>query len=181
MNPSRVVGTALVALSLFVGCSDEAKGPTELSSTPSLTRSTPNGASNFVAPLDGSQEVPAVTTHGTGVAKFQLSPDGAALGYKLIVANIKDVTQSHIHLAPRGSNGPVVAFLFGFVSGGVTHNGVLAQGSISAGDLVGPLAGMSLTALLDELRSGDAYVNVHTVAHPPGEIRGQILAGGPDS
>lgn len=105
---------------------------------------------------------------------LRLSSDGTELRYRLIVANIDDVTQAQIHLAPAGQNGDVVAFLFGFVAGGVTTNGVLATGTITADDLIGPLAGQSLDALADELASGGAYVNVHTVANPPGEIRGQI-------
>jgi hypothetical protein len=31
-----------------------------------------------------------------------------------------------------------------------------------------------MSALIDAIESGNAYVNVHTVAHPPGEIRGQL-------
>lgn len=41
-------------------------------------------------------------------------------------------------------------------------------------DLVGPLAGMTLEDLVALIESGDAYVNVHTVANPGGEIRGQV-------
>jgi len=129
---------------------------------------------NFVAHLSGGQEVPPAVTGGQGQAIFKLSPDGLSLSYKLIVANIADVTQSHIHLAPAGVNGPVVAFLFGFVPGGVTVNGILAEGTITAANLVGPLAGQPLSALLEEMNNGGAYVNVHTLSYPGGEIRGQI-------
>jgi hypothetical protein len=181
MKPTRIVATALVAaLPVILGCSDEAETPTELSDTPLLSRTAPPAA-NLVAPLAGSQEVPPVATHATGVAKFQLSKDGTELSYKLIVANVENVTQAHIHLGPRGANGGVVAFLFGFVSGGVTQNGILAEGVITASNLIGALGGQSLTDLLDEAARGNAYVNVHTAAHPGGEIRGQILVGGPDS
>ena len=128
---------------------------------------------NFVAPLAGSQEVPAAETDGRGVATFQLNAAGDELSYRLIAANITDVTQSHIHLAPAGSNGGVVAFLYGF-GPTVSPNGILATGTITAGDLIGALAGNPLSDLVSELRAGNAYVNVHTVGIPSGEIRGQI-------
>lgn len=118
--------------------------------------------------------MPAVVTDGQGQAIFKLSKDGSELSYKLIAANIEDVTQAHIHIAPAGENGAVTAFLFGFVAEGVDPNGVLAQGVITSGDLIGPLAGMTLDDLIDAFESGNAYVNVHTIANPPGEIRGQI-------
>lgn len=90
------------------------------------------------------------------------------------MAKIDDVTQAHIHLGEQGENGDVVAFLFGFVDEGVTANGVLETGTITDADLVGPLAGMSLADLVAEVDTGGAYVNVHTLEHPGGEIRGQI-------
>ncbi len=128
----------------------------------------------FIAHLSGGEEVPPAQTTGTGQAFFKLSMDGTSLDYKLIVANIENVTQSHIHLAPAGTNGAVVAFLFGNVPGGVTVNGVLTEGTITAANLVGPLAGQPLSALVDYLNNGGAYVNVHTTSYPGGEIRGQI-------
>ena len=129
---------------------------------------------HWVAPLSGSQEVPAVVTQGTGVAKFKLSKDGESIHYKLNVANIENVIQSHIHVAPAGTNGGVVAFLFGPVIGGVSVNGTLIEGTITSADLKGSLAGQDLSALVAALESGNTYVNVHTVANPSGEIRGQI-------
>ncbi len=134
---------------------------------------------NFVAPLSGDQEVPPNDSQGTGVAKFKLSEDGTELSYKLIVANIDNVTQAHIHCGAEGVNGPVVAFLFGFVADGVTVNGVLAEGTITTviprpDSPACPGGVADFDDLLAKMRSGDAYVNVHTVEIPPGEIRGQI-------
>jgi hypothetical protein len=126
----------------------------------------------FTAELSGANEVPSVESEGEGMAIVNLSREG--IRYKLAVENIDEVTQAHIHIGAPGENGPVVAFLFGFVDGGVTIDGVLARGTITEADLVGPLAGQPLSALVEAIRSGNAYVNVHTVDHPAGEIRGQL-------
>jgi hypothetical protein len=129
----------------------------------------------FRATLEGEQEVPPVDSDAKGVAIFRLSNDGTELEYKVIVANIEDVTAAHIHLAPIGENGDIVAFLFNpeAPTEGRT-NGVLAKGTITSADLVGPLEGATLSELIDEMEAGNTYVNVHTVEHPGGEIRGQI-------
>jgi hypothetical protein len=133
---------------------------------------------NFVANLSGDQEVPAANTLARGTAIFHLSSDGSYISYKLIVANIENVTQSHIHLAPAGANGGVVAWLY---PGGPPAqlipgrtDGILAQGVITEANLVGALAGMTLADLIAHMESGNAYVNVHTSQYPGGEIRGQI-------
>ena len=145
---------------------------------------------NFQAHLTGTDEVPppgvVIDTLAQGQAIFRLSPDGTILYYKLIVANINNVVASHIHVGAVGVNGPVVAFLAGpFPAGGGRTDGVLAEGTITAANLVGPLAGHPLSDLIDAMRAGNTYVNVHTndgVAptntgpgdFPGGEIRGQI-------
>ena len=90
------------------------------------------------------------------------------------MANLEDVVQAHIHLAFAGANGPVVAFLYGPVTPSGTTNGVLAEGTITEADLLGPLAGAELGDLIAAMEAGHTYVNVHTLANPGGEIRGQI-------
>ena len=144
------------------------------------------GDQDFVAHLSARDEVPSNESLAQGQAIFDLSADGTRLDYKLIAANIDNVVFAHIHLAPAGVNGPVVAFLFGpAAAGGGRFSGVLAQGTITADDLIGPLAGQPLTALVDAMLAGNTYVNAHTndgVAPagtgpgdlPAGEVRGQI-------
>jgi hypothetical protein len=141
---------------------------------------------NYKAHLTGDNEVPARATLAQGQAIFKLREDGSELHYKLIVANIENVVASHIHLGAPGANGPIVAFLYGSVApGGGRTDGVLAEGTITAEDLVGPLAGQPLSALMAAIDAGNTYVNVHTndgVAptntgpgdFPGGEMRGPI-------
>jgi hypothetical protein len=130
---------------------------------------------NYRTHLRGREEVPAVVTGAQGQATFKLSSDGQSIDYKLNVANINDVTQAHIHLAPAGMNGQIVVFLFGLVPDpGVDVNGTLAAGSFGAANLIGPLAGHPLADLITAIENGGAYVNVHTVANRGGEIRGQL-------
>jgi hypothetical protein len=145
-----------------------------------------NGGRNATADLSGGEEVPARATRARGNAVFHLSEDGTELSYKLIVANISNVVASHIHFGPAGANGPVVVFLFGPVAaGGGRVQGVLAEGTVTAANFVGPLAGATMADLVTLMQSGGAYVNVHTndgVAptntgpgdFPGGEVRGQI-------
>jgi hypothetical protein len=132
----------------------------------------------FTAHLEGAQEVPPVDTQARGQAIFQVSRDGTEISYRLIVANIENVTQAHIHVGEAGVNGPVVAWLY--PSGPPAElipgrsSGVLATGVITAESLVGPWAGEPLNTLIAAMRSEGVYVNVHTSQFPPGEVRGQI-------
>jgi hypothetical protein len=133
-----------------------------------------HAVTTYTAQLSGANEASPVDTRARGVAVLQLSADGTELRYRLVASNIDDVTMAHIHIGPVGENGPVAAWLYGPSTEGGTHNGVLATGTITDEDLIGPLAGQSLDDLVELIESGDAYVNVHTVANPGGEIRGQV-------
>lgn len=128
---------------------------------------------NFNAHL--SQEAPGVVTLAQGQAIFKLSKDGDSVSYRLIVANIDDVTVAHTHIAPPGAkNGPPVVFLY---SGGLIDGrfqGTLSQGTFTTANFIGPLAGQPMSALLAAIYEGRAYVNVHTTAYPAGEIRGTL-------
>ena len=135
-------------------------------------------AHNLGTHLSGDEEVPARETGGQGQAIFRVNEDGTAISYKLNVANIENVTQAHIHAAPTGSNGGIVAWLYPsappsqLIEG--RTQGTLGEGEITAASLMGTLAGMPLSDLVTLLQNGGAYVNVHTLQFPGGEIRGQV-------
>jgi hypothetical protein len=135
----------------------------------------------FVSPMSGGEEVPPVPTRATGVATYKLSGDGTELSFRLIVANIQNVTQAHIHCGAAGVNGPVVAFLYGFELIPGRTQGVLSEGTLSAAHVIPrpdspacPGGVANFDDLLAKMRSGDTYTNVHTTQFPGGEIRGQI-------
>jgi CHRD domain len=132
----------------------------------------------FQASLDGKQQSPPIDTTASGTATFTLSADGMSLSYTVSVVDTADITMAHIHIAAAGQNGPVAAWLYPSQPHAQTKpgkfTGVLATGTITAADLAGPLQGKTIADLVADIKSGSAYVNVHTTAHPGGEIRGQI-------
>jgi CHRD domain len=149
---------------------------------------------NWSVHATGAQEVPPHETQGQAQAIFHLSPDGNSLDYKLIAANIENVFMAHIHMAGPGANGMIVVWLYPSTAVGVQAplaggriQGVIAQGTITAQNLTGPLAGHPLSDLVQAMRTGNAYVNLHTSdgVDPPntgagdfpgGEIRADVSA-----
>jgi len=177
----------------LVACSQSAGLPTarefklDVVVTPANTP--PADALNFTAHLAGENEVPPRATRAQGQAILHLSADGSTMEFRLLVADISNVIASHIHIAPAGVNGQIVVFLFGPAApGGGRVDGVLATGTFTAADFIGPLAGHPMSDLLAAIQAGNAYVNVHTndgIAptntgpgdFPGGEIRNQIGGG----
>ena len=125
----------------------------------------------FTASLSGDQEVPPNTSTAKGWAWFK--PTGDSVGYQVNATGLDKVSMAHIHGGKTGENGDPIAMLQIMQSSGPI-NGTLAQGNITSSDLMGSLAGKSVSDLVSTMQSGEAYVNVHTEANPNGEIRGQI-------
>ncbi len=179
------VVAALAAAAVAGACSNSSRPPTapEAVSVPVQFETEAHASAdvphNHRTHMSGKEEVPVRDTRGQGQTIFQISRDGTSISYKLIVTNIENVTQAHIHCcAPVGSNAGVVVWLYpsappAQLIPGRTQ-GVLAEGVITAANLVGSLAGQPLSALIDQIRAGNTYVNVHTTQFPGGEIRGQI-------
>jgi hypothetical protein len=126
------------------------------------------GQSIFQAQLSGPNEVPPRTSSGSGAAGFTL--DGNVVHFSVEVEGLGNIIACHIHVAAVGVSGPVrVPLCKAPLPAGVV-NGVLVQGNFTAADVVA----ISFDDLLNAMRTGNAYVNVHTTVYPAGEIRGQV-------
>jgi Cu/Zn superoxide dismutase len=122
------------------------------------------GNTTLTACLTAEQEEPPTGVSGRGTGTFRLTPFG--LEYDITVAGLTGpITAAHIHFGPIGLNGGVALDL-----GPAFGQDCTAHGTWKPDDT----PPFDLTAV-KELLKGNFYVNVHTAAHPSGEIRGQIL------
>ncbi len=128
--------------------------------------------------LTGFQQVPSILTTGTGT--FHATLGASSLTFTLSYSNLSgSATGAHIHFAQRGVNGAIFVFFCGGpkpacpagTSG--TLMGTITAADVAAVPAQGITAG-SFADLVRILRSGDAYVNVHTANFPGGEIRAQV-------
>ena len=139
------------------------------------------------ARLDGYQEVPALSTAGSGRFKASVDRKNQAISYSLSYDGLEGaVQQAHIHLGQRGVSGGITVFLctnLGNAPAGVAVQAcppppATISGVIQSLDVVGP-GGQGIEAgafaeLVNAIDEGVAYANVHTAKWPTGEIRGQI-------
>jgi hypothetical protein len=146
------------------------------------------GGHQFQATLSGYQEVPTLSSPAEGRIRMWIAPDESSVGWELSYSGIAtSVLQAHIHFGARATNGGISVFLCTNLGNGPAGTQACpASGTISgtfvAGDVVGPaaqnIAPGEYAELLAALRTGVTYANVHSSAHPGGEIRGQISAPG---
>ena len=163
------LGWLTMAAVLAAGSCKDDVGPTEVQ--------------NFTATLAKAPIGTPDTNSTTATGSATLSVVGGAIIYRIDVVGISNVTLAHIHgpTAPGGSAGVIVNFC-GTTQGGTPTTPPCASTSPLTGVLVAgvssltPGAGMTFDRLLTLLRTDSAYVNVHTTAHPGGEIRGTVVA-----
>jgi hypothetical protein len=128
------------------------------------------GVTVFAALLSGANEVPPRATAASGAAGFNL--EGGTVTYSIEVHGLPNVIGAHIHSGAAGVNGPIrVRFLDAPVTAPLSAgNGVLIEGSFTAANVTG----VTFDQLIEQMRAGNAYVNVHSPTYPGGEIRGQL-------
>jgi len=107
--------------------------------------------------LTGDQEVPPVKTEASGSGTITIGDERAVSG-NITTKGIKG-SAAHIHEAPAGKNGGVIV--------------PLAMGS-TEGTWAVPQGAKLSDAQVASFKAGNLYVNVHSAAHPDGEIRGQL-------
>ncbi len=106
--------------------------------------------------LNGSEETPPVTTSATGSGTISIANDYAVSGS--VKTSGVDGVAAHIHQGAVGQSGPPIV--------------TLTKGD---GGVWQVPAGAKLTEdQYQAFKAGNLYVNVHSAAHKPGEIRGQL-------
>ena len=138
------------------------------------------GRQVFTAMLSGDQEVPPTPVPGTGMGTFVLNMDMTELAFNVSYSDLQAaITGAHFHAsAPSGENAPIVRGLTAEeLNGSTTPDGTF-DGVWTSTDPVGsptPTSGPLTPELVQAIRDGLAYFNIHTTEFPAGEIRGQIV------
>jgi hypothetical protein len=189
-------------VALVAACSSDKPAPTGYELRAPLFVKGGQADFNLSTHLSGDNEVPPVSPTGSspadsraqGQAIFRVNDDGSSVDFKLIATNIDNVIMAHIHCAPPGVNGPIRMWLYPNVgptgaqgpNGAGRHDGILATGTFDPRGVTCPAGnGNPAMPLLDAIRAGLTYVNVHTNDgvnpqntgpgdFPGGEIRGQL-------
>lgn len=139
-----------------------------------------------IAALTSLNEVPAVIEGSRG-GFFAVINGLDSIDYSLTYDRTDtSVLQSHIHIGQAGVNGSVSVFLCSNLGNGPAGTPACpaegeVTGTLTAAELI-PVAGQgisSLAGVIRAMRQGVAYVNVHTMEYPGGELRGQVEVGGP--
>ena len=141
--------------------------------------------------LSGYEEVPAVSTPGNGEFAARISRDESEIDWELSYGSLQgNVLQSHIHVGQAGVNGAISVFLCTNLGNGPAGTQpcpappAVISGTIRAADVTNTAAAQGVSAgelgeLIEAMRAGVTYVNVHSSTQPGGEIRTQIDNGTP--
>ena len=117
---------------------------------------------SFTVPLTGAEEVPPVEASGKGSAALTYDPATRVVTWTITYTGLSaPATMAHVHgPAEKGKNGPVVIWL--------ATKGIPAESPFKGEATLTPEQAQQFTA-------GEWYINLHTQAHPGGEIRGQVV------
>jgi hypothetical protein len=142
--------------------------------------------------LHGYEEVPAVSTGAGGQFTARINRDETEIEWQLKYADLAgDVQQAHIHFAQAGVNGGITVFLCTNLGNGpvgiqacpaapATISGTIAAADVSpnipatAAARTQGIGTGEIAELIDAIRAGATYANVHTTSWPGGEIRSQL-------
>ena len=139
----------------------------------------------FNFPLEGAQEVPPNDTNAAGVVSlfaydtatqtFDLDTFIVGIGIDELLGVGPNSTPFHIHMAPPGTNGPIVVDLG--LHGSFFEDGSGIRLQLDDVLLGGVQGGIESDPMENEaaLFAGDLYVNVHTNAFSGGQLRGQVV------
>lgn len=146
------------------------------------------------AELKPTNEVPALSSTARGRFKASVDEDNQTISYELSYEGLQATAlQAHIHIGQPGVNGGISVFLCGNAPNvpaapapqppACPAAPATVTGELTAADIIGPAPqGIDPTSntvnefdeLVDMLRRGLGYANVHSARFPGGEVRGQV-------
>jgi hypothetical protein len=143
------------------------------------------GGSELREQLTGYEEVPAISTDGSGRFQARVHPGQEAIAYRLRYRDLEGtVTQSHIHFGQRAVNGGISVYLCSNLANrpmgtqACPPAPATIEGTIGPEDVIGPtgqgIAAREFDELVRAIEAGVTYVNVHSTLWPGGEIRAQL-------
>ena len=149
------------------------------------------GSKQLRTSLHGYEEVPVVSSTGSGTFRATVAPSGDGFAYRLSYSGLEgNVTQAHIHLGQPSVNGGISVFFCTNLGNGPAGtqacppSPATVTGTIAPADVIGPavqgIAPGEMAELMRAIRAGVTYANVHSSLFPSGEIRGQVRASGGD-
>ncbi|MGE3957095.1 MAG: CHRD domain-containing protein [Vicinamibacterales bacterium] len=129
----------------------------------------------LTASLTGSEETPnGVNTGAFGTATITLDVSARSLTYRVDVFNLPSgVTASHIHVGGVGTTGPVIVNFAPPISASndFAYSGTVPEAQWVMRNDQGIRSGDDV---IQAILGGNTYVNVHSTANAPGEIRGRL-------
>lgn len=131
-------------------------------------------ATDPTANMSGASEAPPVTSAAKGTVSLLAARDVIRFYLNIEQLPATAITAVHIHHGAPGANGPALFDLYDNLDGPIS---LPLSGQLTASHLQ-PRSEIGITTLqaaIDAIMAGNTYVNVHTAAHPSGEIRGQLL------
>jgi hypothetical protein len=146
-----------------------------------------DNSQEYEANLRGKNEVPPVDTRMKGRIEVKFNRDDTLARFQLKVEKVGTgrIIQAHLHCGPKEVNGPVVVFLLTPLPNAASYNDKTEIRFALTDDNVVALAEghgstcpetqiTNLAELKAAIEAGNIYANVHSVAFPGGEIRGQL-------
>lgn len=161
----------ILGFGLIAGCSKESSESETDENTEAMTSEEQpmeqqqgmEEAQTFQASLSGSSEVPSVTSDASGMVTVTLQGDEIQIKGSFSGLSSKYVA-SHIHKGAEGENGSPIQPLEPSIGSDSLSGSWDASYQLSESDIAA-------------LKADSLYINVHSMNHKSGEIRGQLSSG----
>lgn len=142
-------------------------------------------ADNLDADLVGYNEVPTLSSPAKADFDAKINPDETQIDYQVTYSGFPTpVLQAHLHLGKRAVNGGIMVFICSNLGNGPAGTPLCptpagtVSGTWTAASVVGPLgqgiAPGEFAEVVQAIRVGAAYANIHSQQFPGGEIRDQV-------